>query len=302
MAKPYYKSRVVYPNRKKEARRRVFAFAFLVFGVFALVGLLGFGLYSFAHLEKFRIKNISVEGTRALSQEEIRASAFRALGGSVAFVIPGNNWFAASSRHVAEALQKEFPRIRSVLVKKSFPDGMKISVEERTEWGVYCRKISNLKSQISNQDTMDATTSAQMTIDEEKSVCGYIDRDGVLFGYPLEIFGTLLPVILDDSSAEIREGDAVASRDALSFFETARDQAKREFSVAFTGLEILKELPDDYRLRTREGWYVLVPRAGDQTFWLSPLKALLEHELQNRPGLEYIDVRFGNKMFYKRKN
>lgn len=323
----YYKSRVVYPNRKKEARRRVFGFVLLVSGIFVFIGLLGWGFYSFTKLEKFRIRNIAVEGTRALSQDEIRVYAGRVLDGLFLFIIPKNHYVFASSRRVSDALQKEFPRIRSASVKKSFPDGIKIIVEERTEWGVFCRKISNLpkqiatqfdpqrvrfsglfgasgasKSQISNQDTRDATTSAHMTIDEEKSACGYIDREGILFEYPLEISGSFLPVILDDSLGEIREGERVVSEDSISFFEAAQDAIKKEqeLGIIVTELEISKELSDDYRLYTDEGWFVLVPRAGDMALWINSLKALLLRELKDRVGLEYVDARFGNKMFYKK--
>lgn len=311
----YYRSRVVYPNRKQEARKRVAGFVFFAFCVFAIVGLFGFGLYSFAQLEKFRIKNISVEGARALSQDEIRIVAEDALGGSFFFIIPRNHYVFAQSRHLAETLPKKFPRIRTASVKKIFPDGIKIIIEERTEWGIYCGEISNLlkqiapqfdgasKSQISNQSGDDTATSMALGEDDAvvHAVCGYIDRKGVLFEYPFEVFGTLLPVISDNSLAEIREGDAVVSRDAVSFFEAARNRAKQELGISFIELGVMKELPDDYRLYSNEGWYVLAPRLGDQALWFNPLKALMEHELKNRVGLEYIDARFGNKLFYKKK-
>lgn len=296
MSRSYYKSRIVYPNRKKEARKRVFGFVFFAFCVFALVGLLGWGLYSFAHLEKFRIKNIMVEGTRVLSQDEIRRIAENALSGSFLFIIPRNHYVFASSRHLAETLQAEFPRIRTASVKKIFPDGVKIVIEERTEWGILCAESGIKKLELR------ATTSVQsITGGEENNTCGYIDRGGVLFEYPFEVSGTLLPVILDDSLAEIREGDAVVSRDTISFFEMAQNRAKRELGVIFIELAIMKEFPDDYRLYSNEGWYALVPRSGDQALWFNPLKALLEHELKNRAGLEYIDARFGNKLFYKKR-
>lgn len=300
----YYKSRVVYPNRKKEARRRAFGFVFLVLSICVFIGLFVWGFYSFTRLEKFRIKNISAEGTRALSQDEIRTSAERALEGSLLFIIPKNHYVFAQSRRIADALQKEFPRIRTASVKKIFPDGIRIIVEERTEWGVFCQPITNNQQLTTKQEAGGAATSMQSIIDSgEKNQCGYIDRDGVLFEYPLEISGSFLPVISNDSLGEIWEGERVVSEDAISFFEAARDAIKKEqvLGIIVIKLEILKELSDDYRLYTDEGWFVLVPRTGDMALWLNPLKALLLHELNNRAGLEYIDARFGNKLFYKRR-
>ncbi|MDO8600925.1 MAG: FtsQ-type POTRA domain-containing protein [bacterium] len=294
----YYKSRIVYPNRKKEARKRVFGFAFLVFGICVLVGLLLWGLYAFARLEKFRIKNISVEGARVLSQDEIRGIAERELGGSFLFIIPKHHYIFASSWRIAEALRAEFPRIRTAFVKKSFPDGIKISIEERTEWGIICGGTRVTKE---TEATNGVASTPPAETEGEKDTCGYIDREGVLFEYPLEISGAFFPIILDDSLGEIREGDRVVGEHIVSFFETVRNRAKQEIGIAFIELEILEELPDDYRLRSDEGWYAIVPRSGDQTLWFSPLKALLEHELKNRAGLEYIDARFGNKLFYKKR-
>lgn len=292
----YYKSRVVYPNRKQERRKRTIGFAFFAFSIFVFVGLLGFGLYSFAQLEKFRIKNIAVEGTRVLSHDEIRGVATYALDGSLFFFIPKNHYAFMSSRNLAETLQKEFPRIRTVSVKKSFPDGIKIFLEERMEWGIWCSELRNKK-----QELTAIANSALTANGGGQNHCGYIDREGVLFEYPLKISGAFLPVIFDDSRSEIRGGERVVAADVISFFETARNRAKPELGIVFTELEISQELLDDYYLYTNEGWYALVPRLGDQALWFNPLKALLHHELQNRAELEYIDARFGNKLFYKRK-
>jgi hypothetical protein len=298
----HYRSRVVYPNRKKESRKRVAGLIFLVFGICAFVILLAWGLYSFAQLERFHINSITVEGTRVLSRDDIRALAEREIGGSLFFIIPKNHYVFASSRRIAEVLRKEFPRIKTISARKIFPDGIKIVVEERTEWGIYCGKIPNPKSQTSNQNESVAATSTALTEgDIRGNSCGYIDREGVLFEYPLEISGAFLPMIFDGSRSEIRVGERIVDESALSFFDGARDAAERELGVVFTELDITEKLSDDYRVYTSEGWYALVPRSGDQAFWLYPMKVLLERELKNRAGLEYIDARFGNKIFYKRK-
>ena len=55
-----------------------------------------------------------------------------------------------------------------------------------------------------------------------------------------------------------------------------------------------------YKKTGKEGWSVIVTRAKEPELWLPVLRTLLTEEIKGRRNqLEYLDLRFGNKVFYK---
>ncbi|MFE9168423.1 cell division protein FtsQ/DivIB [Streptomyces kebangsaanensis] len=69
------------------------------------------------------VKRVSVSGTRVLTPEEVRA---------VARVRPGSPLISVDTDRVAARLRRELPRIDSVGVERSWPDGIELKVVERT--------------------------------------------------------------------------------------------------------------------------------------------------------------------------
>jgi hypothetical protein len=71
------------------------------------------------------------------------------------------------------------------------------------------------------------------------------------------------------------------------------------------GFDISKIILKDAGIREvylKEGWYILLndKNEPDQTF--SNLELVLDQEIkEKRPKLDYIDLRFGKKVFYKLK-
>ncbi len=51
--------------------------------------------------------------------------------------------------------------------------------------------------------------------------------------------------------------------------------------------------------RTNEGWQAIFMPSQNFSQQLDNLKIVLREKLKNRENLEYIDLRFGNRVFYK---
>ncbi len=73
--------------------------------------------------ERTHVKRVSVSGARVLTPEEVRA---------VAKVRLGSPLVSVDTDRVAARLRRELPRIDSVDVERSWPDGIELKVVERT--------------------------------------------------------------------------------------------------------------------------------------------------------------------------
>lgn len=266
-------SRIVYAQKAKPPRpfpkRSLFWFAGI--GLFLL--LLAAAAYV-ANLPAFAVNDISVSG-RDASAEEIREAVRAMLEGKFLLLIPRKNFFAVSGQRIADELQRQFPEIASVHVDKDFPHRIIIRAEGRHLWGVYCRREGALPP----------------------AECAYLDADGTAYEELEHFAGWLLPVIYGVSPARL--GEPAVPPGMLGFFSDA------QASLAGIGGKLLvlsfaTSTPDDARLSLAEAWYLLVTRSRPVAEWMGTLRTVLEKEIgERRPELEYVDLRFGAKVFYK---
>lgn len=67
-------------------------------------------------------------------------------------------------------------------------------------------------------------------------------------------------------------------------------------------LEVEQSNLPSLKVKTKNGWYAIVSGAGNKIEQLSALKRLLEEKIKgDQDKLEYIDVRFGSKLFFRWK-
>lgn len=268
-------SRIVYAAKSKQKRpfnKRRFLFVFSLFLAAVFTG----GLAWVLHLPGLRIDKIEIRGAALLSAAEIENEVNSEISGSHFLILPRNNFFLVSNKSIAQNLSVRFHRIAEVIVNKKFPKEIDVEIKERSLWGAYCQ-------------TLDAG--------ETRHSCFYIDDRGMAYEDISGFEGSLLPIVY--SPREVKVGDEVLSSVTLEFYGRARESA---FAVNANLLSITlsTSTPADARLNFAEGWHALVTMARPAGEWLDVLKIVLEKEIGDRRSqLEYIDLRFGNKVFYK---
>lgn len=268
-------SRIVYALKAKPPRpfpkRLVFWFA----GIGLLLLLFAAVIYV-ANLPALAVNSIDVSG-RDASAEEIRQAVRTMLEGNLLLVIPRKNFFAVSGERIADELRRRFPEVASVRVNKEFPHRIIIRAEKRHLWGVYCRREGTALP----------------------AGCAYLDVDGTVYEELESFAGWLLPVIY--GSVPARLGEPAVPPGMLGFFGDAQAGLER-IGAKLLVLSFATSTPDDARLSLAEGWYLLVTRSRPVAEWMGTLRTVLEKEIgERRPELEYVDLRFGAKVFYKFK-
>ena len=273
-------SRIIYMPRSVKRRRgsssKKGLFTFLVVGiVFACVAG---GIY-FARIRRLQVTKISVEGVSSLSQDEIAARIRSMLDGKYFGLVPRTNIFLIRSSRIAKELIAAVPMIRSIRITKTIPDRVTVSVVERTLWAIACNDLN---------------------ISPKKPVqCAYIDDTGFAYeSSPLSV-GSLITRITTDMAEQhipsaFFDGAFVADAGMM------KQIVEHATSARVIGYDFSSALPREMKVKTAEGFTVIFPRGAILADTEKVLQRVFEQEIKEKqPQLDYIDVRFGNKVFFK---
>ncbi len=271
-------SRIVYPGKTtKPGRSFPKRQVFVLSGVLGILGL-GIGVWYVAGLPALSVNQIEVSGTTAVPIEGIRQATAELISGKLWLLLPRNNFFVVSGKRIERELRQHFPEISAVEVKKNFPHRLLVHASGRQLWGVYCERPPAPPA----------------------GGCAYLDVNGLAYEELSGFSGWLLPVLYGPSA--VRLGEAVIPSGRLQFFDRSKE-ALASLGGNLLWLSSASSTPEDARLGLAEGWQLWVTASRPVEEWADVLKTLLEKEIgAERARLEYIDLRFGNKVFYKLRN
>lgn len=267
-------SRIVYPARPKPPRPFPRRTLLAIAGGLVLVAFAAGAIYLISR-PALRIGRVEVRGAVRIPAGDVEGEVRRLASGKYGGLIPRDSILFLSAGAVRRGLRERFPQMVKVDVGRRFPQRLVISVTERTLWGVYC-----VRPQAG-----------------ERQSCAYLDGTGTAYEALAGFEGWLLPVIYGPESALL--GAAAVPAAALGFFKEARVKLGA-IGADPLALTLSTSTPDDVRLTLAEGWQIWVTRSRPIGEWLGVLTTLLEQEIgERRSSLAYVDLRFGNKVFYR---
>lgn len=272
-------SRIVYIPRDEKRRRpgkkpRLKA----IFGSGAAV--LSLAGVSWALLNPaWQIAAIEVSGNETLASAEIKHSLLGTIAGNYAVVFPRQSFFLASATSIESALVRDFPKIKRVEVKKIFPDRMSVVVEERSLWGIACNDL----------------------LQKEVTDCVYVDTTGFSTEHSPASRGSLILKIKTDNY-DMRPGIQILAPALVETMLSIGRGVKDIVGSDVVAFEVPLKIAGELRAETREGFKIFFDLDRDIEPQFKVLKTVLEKEIkERRPLLLYIDLRFGNKVFFKLK-
>lgn len=240
-----------------------------------------------AHLSFLRIRAIRAEHTETLNPDLIIKTVQKFLAGSFALIFPRDSIFFIRTSSIRRELQRKFPQIASITVTKELPSTIAISLTERKLWGIFCNDLAL-------SDTASTTPSAS-------PVCMYIDRSGFAYGSAPASSGFLIMKISTDR-ADSAVGASAVEPALMDDLRAHADAFKKNLDLTIVGYQIYSKIPSEIRLITSEGFMLILKRDDPIDRIMPILKKLLTDEIKiRRSRVDYIDLRFGNKVFYKFK-
>lgn len=271
-----------YLKKKRKAR-------FLKLGLFFFFVVLVFvGLIFLSRLDRFRISGIQFSGGLLVYPTDVEKETNDFLSGNYFWFFPKNNIFLYSQKSLANDLKDKFKRIDTISIDSIDFKTLKIVIKERGLFALWCRD------------------SKEETPDEK---CYFMDNNGIIF-----------------SEAPIFSGDAY-----FKYYGSVPDQdnpigstylaSSTEFVEISQFVDRIKSMSirPIYLVSNGEGQFnVFVSGNGkiifDDTQDFSKTADNLESLLKTissstisatstdiTSNIDYIDLRFGNKLFYKLK-
>ncbi|MEK9148325.1 MAG: FtsQ-type POTRA domain-containing protein [Patescibacteria group bacterium] len=245
-------------------------------------------------LPALRLERLEIKGADLVSPAAIEAKAREVIRGEVWGFIPRDNFFFVSSELIERELRRYFPQLKKVNVAKRFPNRLMVKIEERQLWGIYCYRPTSAR--LSQGSLLRQISGGQA---EPPSSCFYLDTNGTAYEALAAFEGWLLPVIYSPAPPTL--GQEAARPEMLEFYGQAQKAASSINGQILT-MTMSTTTPADVRLQLAEGWELWVTAERPTAEWLGVIKSVLEKEIGGRRSeLDYVDLRFGNKVFYKYK-
>lgn len=259
--------------RRRRTRRHLIVIFILILAIFgAIVGLF--------HLKYARIQSVKIAGTETLPEDSIQSLIKNNLAGAYFFLIPRDSVFFYPKQKIEQDVIDAYPQVQTFSISLSNLTTLSGTLSERHQVGVWCK--------------------------EGGADCYFVDEGGFLYERAPQISGNVYFTYSGDlssgtSTAALRGSflDPASFAKLNAFLKTLKDQN------LFTPISFTKTAKDEGDLATSEGVVLRINVTTDSSVILANLaSALGGTSLQDpkvRSRLEYIDLRFENKMYYKLK-
>lgn len=212
-----------------------------------------------------QIKSVEVTGNVSIQKEEVEKLVLEEISGQYFFVFPKSNYFFVKKEKLVQKILGDLSRTESVKINKNFNGILEISIKERQGDFVWCSTADN-------------------------QTCYLMSKDGSVFveAQPEEILAKI-----------IFRGDLTTKNSIFSNYLKAIDILQ---NAKFEVYEVDVELGDKAVFKTDIGDIFLNPE--EDLSISTPNAVILINEVRTKnPSayFNYIDARFGNKVFYKLK-
>lgn len=263
-------------RRKRRAQRKKSIALILLAG-----GIAGGALYLLT-LPAFSITDIDVVGESPVPTEQIASLVKQELSGRYLFSLPKSNVFFYPRHAIEETLRVRFPVLENVAISLRNLGSVRVSLSPRRRVAEWC--------------VADAAGSREMG-------CFFVDKTGFAFDTLPDAASSLYPRFhARTATTSSPLGATVLKEERLG---TLLSLLQRLEALGLEALEADLFAGGEIALRLRNGGKILLREDGDFSGELSRLEVLLaEKNLVPRSvgeGLrvEYIDLRYGNKIYFK---
>ena len=263
-------ARLVIHDIKRIKRKKIFSRVFFVSLV--LLSVLSLFTALFFYIDRFKIKNITIEGATDLSKEFLTQELQGVLKSKSLGIFPRDRIFFFPYDDVRIKLMNSFKKFSSVQIEGRFSQNLLVKIEERQPVAVFCA--------------------------EEQKNCYFIDEGGFIFVDAPFFSSGVFPQFSDNRAHHKPSvGDfLIDGEEARRIFDFMK-LMPADYSVA----QILLENDGVYKFLTKEGWQIILQKDDDFEVAHQNFLASLNEIKDKRKNLDYIDLRFGGKVFFKFK-
>jgi hypothetical protein len=268
-------------------KRKLFQIRLLVAFVSIVVVI---GLFSWLSFhESVTISEIEVEGNSILTDEEVEHIARDVISGKYIFLFSRENIFVYPRKGIKDEIFIKHKRVKDVDVEMNDFTSIEITIEERSPYALWCREISLTEILEDGQE-----------VDELREDCYFLDRNGYIFANAPQFTGSVFFKYFGDldGDADII-GSNFFSKEVFERLDTIR-LSFVESNILGRPVELIVLDEKDAELVFEFGGKIIFAWKDDLSSLLANVESVLDSDvLKNDSSLDYIDFRFGNKVYFK---
>jgi cell division septal protein FtsQ len=261
------KSQIERARRKRRARLMILS---------SVCVLLIAGALWFIYAPNFAISKISINNDTALNDAILEGVVRQELSERYFYLFPKKNILIYPKSSIRNKVRSMSWEVLSVNIKRSDANSIVVDVENRVPYAIWCKAPSS-------------------------SECFFVDKNGSVFLPATEFSKKLFPLLVGG----IKGGplgqkieDRQTYRNVLSFVSFLEES---ELNISYTHLD-----GADASVKLASGGSIIFD-ALEVEEAAQNIKALLEAEEVKEEGfgfdsIEYVDVRYGSKVFWKPRN
>ncbi|MDB5266206.1 MAG: seg [Parcubacteria group bacterium] len=260
-------------KKKREFHIKATAWTVLILIILALPIYL-------AREKHFLITNIEVSGNNVTKSEEVQKIIADDLAGNYLWIFPHSNAALYPKSKIKSDLLASIPRFSDVSVSLTDVHSLSVQVDEREPHSLYCSDISNPNA---------------------PARCYFLDASGFIFSEAPSFSGGVFNVYSSDPVLDPALRSTYLSPEKFAPLGNFI-QALGEFGVY---PKVFLSKGDEYHLILASGAHIMLKSDADLDAVRSNLESFLRNPKFDASTLDrfaYIDLRFGNKIFYKFKD
>jgi len=253
--------------------KRVRAKMMIAVVIFALLAGIFYGVYWLSYHPRLSIQEVEINGDESIPASDIREIVNGILNNNTWQYISPRNIFLYPREDIVDAILVKYPRIRSVTVGRDslLSQTLDVTIDERAPFAQWCNDTDCYLLDISGFIYADATSTRKMPY----TFTGYFPATSTVIGRTfagVHMFG--IKTLLDQLS-----------------------------QAGYTPTQIAILSDDDFTVQLQDSFYLKLSFGEDVNSVVRDLQLVLASpELKDKEDqIEYIDLRFGDRVYYKLK-
>jgi len=256
-------------NKVHSLKKKKLFFKRPIFWIITLFFITIFSLvYLFVFFSKFHVNSIVVLGNNDIQSESLQNIAWNNINKNISKSI-----FLTGPNIISEDILNKFPQIETVKTSKKFPQTIIIEIKERATFAIFCQA-------------------------DDKN-CFYIDGNGIIFKTLEQIPENITVIRQSTEYKKIFSGQKVIEKNIMDIISDIKTNLKDNFQIDISSVMIPTPLRLD--IKTSEGWQIYFNLEPEPDLQIAKMNALLKDEISIdiRKTLQYIDLRFKDRAYYK---
>lgn len=255
----------------------------------AVVSLLVFtGFFLLFSSDYFSVKNIVVSGNDRINASEIKQAVHSQLDQRRFVIFKQSNIFMFNKNTMENKLL-ENPLLEKADVKRKLPETLEVVIREKNNGLIWASGSKQYYLDLQGV-AIRAIGTSDLVIEKNNQGTDVVRPEASSGNYPL---------VYDLSNEDVSIGRPATAAEMVAFISGLTREIEKTSDINISHYTMTRPYFPEVTLITKDGWEVRFKISDDYSKQARVLNSVLQQEIQNRNNLQYIDLRFGEKVFYK---